>query len=291
MKILCADIGGTSIKSAIVQDGRVIQYKENPTNALEGGPKVIKTLIEILKTYDDYDAIGISTAGQVDTKAGKIRFANKNIPNYTGMEVVRLVEEALSKPCRIKNDVNSAALGETNFGAGKEAQDLLCLTYGTGVGGAIIIDRQVYSGHDGVGGEFGHIFIHPGDKLCGCGNMGCYEMYASAKALVNLANSKDKTINNGRDFFAKVLAKDEAMLKVLESWAKEVAYGLVSLTHVFNPSLIVLGGGILEQEIALLKIKEEFNKLVMPSFSGVELKKAELGNQAGLLGAYSLYLD
>ncbi len=290
MKILCADVGGTSIKSALVIDGVVSNFKETPTQALEGGPKVVENLIALLKTYDDYEGIAISTAGQVDPVLGKIVYANKNIPNYTGMEIVKMVEAALNKPCKIENDVNAAALGETYFGAGKDSSDLLCLTYGTGIGGSIIIDRKVYAGHNGVAGEFGHIITHAQGIECGCGNFGCYEAYASAKKLVKNANEKDSTITDGRQLFDTINDKNEVMEQVLTDWAFEVAVGLLSLTHIFNPSLIVLGGGILEQDLTLNKIQTEFDKLVMPSFKGVKIKKAKLGNQAGLLGAYSLFL-
>lgn len=291
MKILCADLGGTSIKAALIEEGKITDFKETATQAKKGGPKVMENLISLLKSYEDYDAIGISTAGQVDRAQGKIIFANENIPNYTGTEVKRLVEDALGKSCQVENDVNCAALGETYFGSGKEEKDLLCLTYGTGIGGAIIINRHVYSGHDGFAGEFGHMLTHPGERLCTCGKIGCYEAYASAGQLVRDAAKVDAAITNGREFFERVNAGDKVMRDVLNNWSKEVAIGLVGLTHIFNPSLIVLGGGILEQELALQMIQKEFDFLVMDSFKNVKLEKAQLGNQAGLLGAYSLYIN
>ncbi len=291
MKILCADLGGTSIKAAIIENGIIMDFKETPTQAKAGGPRVMENLIGLLKTYEGYDAIGLSSAGQVDRDQGRIIYANENIPGYTGMEVSKMVNEALGKPVQMDNDVNCAALGETYFGAGKEEKDLLCLTYGTGIGGAIILNRKVYTGHDGVAGEFGHMLSHPGDRLCACGHKGCYEAYASASRLVETANQVDSSVMNGRDLFEKLSSGDDKLDQVLTDWAREVAMGLVNLTHIFNPSLMVLGGGILEQEVALSRIKTEFNDMIMESFQGVRLEKAQLGNQAGLLGAYSLYLD
>ncbi len=291
MKILCADLGGTSIKAAIIDHGKIIAFKETPTEAKKGGPQVMENLIGLLKSYEGYEAIGISSAGQVDSLNGRIIYANENIPGYTGMEVKKMVEAALGKPCRMENDVNCAALGETYYGAGKEEKDLLCLTYGTGIGGAIIINRKVYTGHEGVAGEFGHMYTHPGDRLCPCGKRGCYEAYASASRLVASAKDVDPTVGNGRDLFEKINLGHNDLDDVLTNWAREVAIGLASLTHVFNPSLIVLGGGVLEQDMALSRIQKEFDDLIMDSFKGVHLKKAELGNQAGLLGAYSLFLD
>ncbi len=291
MKILCADLGGTSIKAALIENGMILNFKETPTQAKEGGYKVMENLINLLKTYEGYEAIGISTAGQVDREKGRIIYANENIPNYTGMEVKNMVQEALGKSVKMDNDVNCAALGETYFGAGKEEKDLLCLTYGTGIGGAIIINRKVYTGHDGVAGEFGHMLTHYGERLCPCGKKGCYEVYASAKKLVEAAKNENSSVKNGRDLFKRIASGDRKLDDILTKWAKEVAIGLAGLTHIFNPSLIVLGGGILEQDLALSRIKAEFQGMIMESFQGVRLEKAKLGNQAGLLGAYSLYLD
>ena len=135
------------------------------------------------------------------------------------------------------------------------------------------------------------MLTHPGERLCTCGKIGCYEAYASAGQLVRDAAKVDAAITNGREFFERVNAGDKIMRDVLNNWSKEVAIGLVGLTHIFNPSLIVLGGGILEQELALQMSQNEFDFLVMDSFKNVKLEKAQLGNQAGLLGAYSLYIN
>lgn len=292
MRILCADIGGTSIKLGISDElGNITEFKEVPTESIKGGQYVMEKLMASLTGYKDYDAIGISTAGQVDRENGSIIYANENIPGYTGMQLKKILEEKFEKPVEVENDVNCAGLGEAYFGAGKDFKNFLCLTYGTGIGGSIILDHEVFRGSFGLAGEFGHIITHPEGLPCNCGHQGCYEVYASATALVREAAKVDKDVVNGRIFFDRIHKQDEKMEVVLENWAKEGAYGLASLIHIFNPEAVVLGGGILEQEKALQAMEDHTRKLIMDSFKQVKFIKASLGNKAGLLGALSLHLD
>lgn len=160
------DIGGTAIKSGIwtgIKD-EIKEVRETPTNARLGGAHVVEQAVKILESYHGFDAIGISTAGQVDSQRGMIRYANENIPGYTGMEIGRMLRERFHVPVAVENDVNAAALGEGIFGAGRGERDFLCLTYGTGVGGAIVMDQKVYHGCAFSAGEFGGLLIHPEDR-------------------------------------------------------------------------------------------------------------------------------
>lgn len=290
-KILCADLGGTNIKAALVDaKGQVEDFKETPTEADLGGPHVMENLKKLLSAYEGYDAIGISTAGQVDSEKGEIIYANENIPKYTGTKVKKILEETFHVPVKVENDVNCAALGEAYFGAGTDTEDLLMLTFGTGVGGALLMNKKIYKGKDGIAGEFGHMVTHPEGAECNCGNLGCYEVYASTTALVRKAKALDAQLVNGKEIFHALSQGKEEVRGVLEDWAKEVSYGLVNLIHIFNPSLILLGGGLLEQPLAFKLIEEETRKRTMDSFQRVVLRNASLGNQAGLLGAASLHL-
>ena len=141
MKILVFDIGGTAIKYGICQDGHLMETSECPTEAYKGGPHILETICTLVEQSLPFDAIGISTAGQVNPEEGYIIYANSNIPDYTGTQFQKILQERFHVPVAVENDVNSAALGEAIFGAGKGKDSFLCLTYGTGVGGAIIENK------------------------------------------------------------------------------------------------------------------------------------------------------
>ena len=167
MKILVFDIGGTAIKYGICQDGQLEETKECPTEAFKGGPHILNTICCLADQYLPFDAIGISTAGQVNPEEGSIIYANSNIPDYAGTQFRKILQKRFHVPVAVENDVNSAALGEAVFGAGKGRKSFLCLTYGTGVGGAIIESGQVYHGSSFSAGEFGAVITHAEEKLSG----------------------------------------------------------------------------------------------------------------------------
>lgn len=166
-------------------------------------------------------------------------------------------------------------------------KSFLCLTYGTGVGGAIIENEQVYHGSSFSAGEFGAVITHEEEKLSGTDPFdGCYERYASATALVKMVSEIDPSLTNGRQIFAN-LERPE-IKAVVNKWIDEIVLGLTTLIHIFNPSCIVLGGGIMVQPYILEQINVRIPQMVMSSFSHVQISSAKLGNSAGLLGAYHL---
>ena len=287
MKILVFDIGGTAIKYGICQDGHLEETRECPTEAFKGGPHILNTVCSLAEQYLPFDAIGISTAGQVNPEEGYIIYANSNIPDYTGTQFRQILQERFHVPVAVENDVNSAALGEAVFGAGKSKDSFLCLTYGTGVGGAIIENKQVYHGSSFSAGEFGAIITHAEEKLSGTDPFdGCYERYASATALIKMVSAVDPSLTNGRQIFAN-LERPE-IKEVVNKWIDEIVLGLATLIHIFNPSCIVLGGGIMVQPYILEQIHTRIPQMVMSSFAHIQISSAELGNSAGLLGAYYL---
>ena len=287
MAIMVLDIGGTAIKSALYSDGALTDVKETPTEAAQGGEHVMNRAIEIIKEYQKtsfFTRIGISTAGQVNPVRGEIIYANENIPNYTGMKVKEIMEEAFHVPTNVENDVNAAAIGEAVFGVGRFHKDFLCLTYGTGVGGAIFLNGELYTGSSYSAGVFGAMVIHPEDRVLGRDMFtGCYEKYASVTALVNRAVRLDASLINGRKIFERL---DEPEVKALvDCWIMEVIYGLTTIIHMLNPGCIILGGGIMEQPYVLERLREQLYQNIMPSYRHVILEKAALGNHAGMLGA------
>lgn len=283
MRIAALDIGGTSIKSGIWDGQKLLETREWDTNAKQGGVYVVDRAVEILRTYEPFDAVGISTAGQVDAKEGAIRYANDNIPGYTGMRIRDRMESEFHVPAAVENDVNAAALGEARFGAGKGYEDFLCITYGTGVGGAIVIGQKIYTGSMWSAGEFGGILVHPNERTEGDPFSGCYEKYASATGLVAMASRFDKSLTNGRNIFERL--EEREVRKIVDLWIDEIVHGLVTIIHIFNPPCIILGGGVMEQPYILEQVDKKTKERIMDSFRNVELKRASLGNRAGLMGA------
>lgn len=284
IRIAAVDIGGTCIKSGLWENGVLTEIRERDTEAVRGASHIIHRVLEILEGYRDFQAIGISTAGQVNTEKGLITYANDNIPGYTGTNIREIIENHFHVPTAVLNDVNSAALGEAYYGAGKGHDDFLCLTYGTGVGGAIVMGGQVYVGCGYSAGEFGGIVTHPEDRHPEQDMFsGCYERYASTGALVRLVQSRFPELRNGREIFACL--ENPEVRALVTQWIQEITYGLVSLTHIFNPSLIILGGGVMEQEYVIREVRRMLQEQLIPSFLNVDIQPAALGNVAGMLGA------
>lgn len=284
MRIAVIDIGGTNIKSGMWEDEEIKEMKETATNAKLGGEHVMNRVLEILRGFEDFQAVGISTAGQVDSDKGMILYANDNIPGYTGTKIKEIIEGEFHVPVAVQNDVNSAAIGEAFYGAGRGQSDFLCLTYGTGVGGAIIVNGEVYTGAGYSAGEFGGIVTHPEDRNPAEDMFsGCYERYASTTALVKRAGEQIPELKNGRDIFVRI--EEQEVRNLVDQWILEIVYGLTTLVHIFNPSMIVLGGGIMEQEYVVSKVRERLGEHIMSSFRNVKIVSAQLGNMAGMLGA------
>lgn len=291
MKTVVLDIGGTAMKSAIFENGCLSDIRETPTEAMRGGSHVMALAREVISSYREkyaFSRIGISTAGQVDPVQGSIIYANQNIPGYTGTEIKKILEKDFGVPVCVENDVNAAAIGEAVFGAGREQENFACLTYGTGVGGALFIRGSIYRGSSFSAGEFGAIVTHP-EERCPKEDMfsGCYEKYASTTALVQKASAFDPALTNGRLLFQRM--DEPEVRRIIDAWIQEIVYGLTTITHMMNPSCIILGGGVMEQPYVLEAVKERFYSSIMPSFRGAQLRKAQLGNQAGMLGAAVLH--
>ncbi len=283
MRIAVLDIGGSCIKSGLWDGTRLWATKEVPTIAEEGGSAVLARAAALLRGYEYFDAIGISTAGQVNLEDGSIESANRNLPGYTKMSVRRIFEEAYCVPVSVENDVNAAALGEMNFGAAKNLNTFLCLTYGTGVGGAIVMNRKIWHGAHWAGGYFGGIVVHPDKRRKNMPLSGCYERYASVTALVNMMRQVDPRLDDGRKIFAAFERPE--VRSVVDAWIDEIVLGLVTLTHIFDPEAIVIGGGILAQSYIPNEIRKRIPDRLESECRGVRILSAALGNSAGMMGA------
>lgn len=289
MKTAALDIGGTAIKHCLFDDRVPLdrtEVHETPTDAHFGGKVLMEKIQSIIEHMDGFDAIAVSSAGQIDTDRGTVVFATDNIPQYTGTPIRDILERRFHVPVTVENDVNAAALGEAVAGAGREYGTFLCLTYGTGIGGAIILNRAVYHGSSFSAGEMGHIITHAGGLPCTCGNRGCYESYASTTALVRTVKEYTGQTLNGREIFRQL--GDARVLQAVAVWIQEILWGLVSLIHIFNPPAVILGGGIMNEDFICSSIREQIRNFLMPGYRGVEIKKAGLGNLAGLQGVIAL---
>ena len=219
---------------------------------------------------------------------------NGKIPGYEGTQIGRELEEAFGLPVTALNDANAAALGECFAGRAKGMEDVVMLTLGTGVGGGVIIGGKIYGGMRGIAGELGHFTLYQDGEPCACGKRGCYENYASATALVRAAQrAAEETDMDGRTVFGRAAQGDARMLGVISRWLDDVAAGITGLVHIFNPRMVLIGGGISAQEKLLIEpLRQRVLSQVMPRFAqGLCLERASLSNDAGLIGAACFFMQ
>lgn len=290
MKILSIDVGGTAIKYGLTDENfNVLEFHEISTEARLGGPHVMQQLLNIVGRYrGEIACVGVSTAGQVDPAEGTILFADNAVPRYTGTEIKKNIREKYNISVSVENDVNAAATAEAAFGNGRGCSDFLCLTYGTGIGGAVWLNGKLYTGRDFSAGEFGHIVTHAGGRRCRCGSCGCYQMYASASALIRAVKEETDRDLTGRQIFEPENFQNALVRAVIDSWIGEVVAGLVTLVSVFDPPRLILGGGVMNEDYIIREIEKRIRAGSMPGFHSVEIKRAALKNRAGMLGAACL---
>lgn len=285
MNILTFDIGGTNIKYGLCNDRfELVEKHSIPTEAHKGGQVLIEKVIDIIESYDNIDRVAISTAGQVDSEKGIVVYSTGNIPYYTGMMVKKLIENKTGIPTYVENDVNAAALGEAYFGAAKNEKDFICLTYGTGIGGAIFLNGELYKGAGSSAGEMGHMIVHAGGRQCTCGGEGCYEAYASANALLKEVNKVSGAELDAFEIFEKANIERPEIRSEIDKWIDEIIIGLINIIYTFNPSLIVLGGGIMNEDYIIDLIDRKIYNRLMDNYKDVNIVRSKLGNKAGMLG-------
>ena len=298
--ILSMDIGGTAVKLGLVdEEGRIHGKREASVHFDGYKTPILTTAIREARAFlrernIPIEGIGVSATGQIDTRERTVVGTNGKIPGYEGTQIGRELEEAFGLPVTALNDANAAALGECFAGRAKGMEDVVMLTLGTGVGGGVIIGGKIYGGMRGIAGELGHFTLYQDGEPCPCGKRGCYENYASATALVRAAQrAAGETDMDGRTVFGRAAQGDARMLGVISRWLDDVAAGITGLVHIFNPRMVLIGGGISAQEKLLIEpLRQRVLSQVMPRFAqGLCLERASLSNDAGLIGAACFFMQ
>ncbi len=308
--VLAIDLGGTKFVTALVSfDGQIVAREHNPTLADEGCEAVFHRLLLAMRRTVEAAAmplnsvshIAFAAAGAVDSSRGVVT-DSPNLPGWHNIPLRGIVEEETGIPTIVINDANAAALGELHFGAGQGVKNMIYLTVSTGIGGGIIIGGKLYTGSSGCAGEIGHTTVDVNGPRCTCGNIGCLEMLASGKAVARearrLIKQGGKTIlrelaeGNADNITAQTVAAaaqkaDALALGVVSRAAECLGLGMVNLVNIFNPDLIVVGGGMAKMGDALL---DGARKVVMErAFSlpanRVRIVAGHLGDNASVLGA------
>ena len=286
MNILAIDIGGTMIKYGLVSsDGKILSTEEIKTEASKGLNNILNKIDNIFKRYKENNPVGIAVSGtgQINGMIGKVIGGNPIIPNWIGTNLVKILEEKYNLPIVLENDVNCVALGEKWIGAGKDLSNFICLTIGTGIGGGIILNNQLFRGENFVAGEFGHILIKKGE----------FEQFASTTALIRLVKERTGKTLNGKEIFDLEKKEIVEYQEVISEWIENLTDGLSSIVYCFNPANMILGGGVIEQGEPLInRIKNSLFKKIGPQFKEkLNIKQAKLGNNAGMIGASYLLLE
>lgn len=311
------DLGGTAIKLALVSmEGNIVYQSTLPTEARQGGDSILYRMTDMLGdalkamslSQEAVKGIGIGTPGFMDIHTGLVHEAvNLGWKQYP-------LREKLSKltglPVFVDNDANCAALGEMWKGAGAGAKDLLCMTLGTGVGGGVILNGQIYHGAKGTAGEIGHMSVKPEQGFrCNCGKLGCLETITSATGIVRLALDaltavqgddraksrssrlsvvlKAKGSLEAKDVLDAAREGDLLALEIVDQVAYYLGFALGNYTVLFNPEIIVIGGGVSQAGNVLFQpIRKQYRQFALPHLTGdIQIVPAVLGNNAGVIGA------
>jgi glucokinase len=304
-----------SAKSAIFKEDKLILKERVKTNASDGFAGVAEKLAALAEDvaahaeipFEAVEGIGIGSPGVIDSKEGVV--AKWGNYHWLNAPLGKRVAELTKKPVYLTNDANAAALGEAKFGVGKQYEDCILITLGTGVGSGIVLGGKLFEGFKSAGAEAGHMVIEVGGKPCACGRRGCFEQYASATALIAqtreamfadeksllweiTGGSLDKV--DGSTAFRGARFGDKTAKKVVDRYIAYLGEGIVNLVNIFRPQAIMLGGGVSGEGEGLLVPLREYvykNTYVGTEYAPLDIIKAELGNDAGIYGAYAYALQ
>lgn len=294
------DVGGTNIKLGLVaSSGRIIAktnlvtktYAHHPRHLIDALVAAIRALIqENGKTIKDIAGIGIGLPGLIDVSKGNVIFMT-NIPGWKNIPLRRIIQTQLKLPVFIDNDVNLAALGEWKLGAGKGCKNLVCITLGTGVGGGLVLNGELYRGEGFVAGEIGHIPLNEQGPACNCGGMGCFERYVGNRILMDkAAGIFGKENIQPQDVFALANCGNALAVRFWRETATHIGNALVGVINLLNPRLVIIGGGIANNYKFMGKtIQKVIRRRAMKVQKNmVRIVRARLGDEAGILGAHIL---
>lgn len=301
------DLGGTHVRLGVVRDGTVVGLRKQAMGATRAPADVVALLVgaceALAAEHGPLARVGIGVPGIVDPRAGMVLRA-PHYPEWRGFPLRQVLTEALGCPVAIDNDANAVALGEARYGAGKSLTNFCLLTFGTGIGGGIVLNREVWRGDAGFAGEVGHIVIEFQGHACPCGGMGHWEQYCSASGLANLINASDdpQKVVFLRPFHGEsTLVTCAALHQAAQAgdifantvWKKFGAYlgaGVASLTGVLGVEHFVIGGGIAAAwDFFLPEARRSLAKRTYPDLAQrVVLMRAALGDDGGILGAAAL---
>jgi glucokinase len=306
------DLGASKILSLIAEaDGRRLGEDRRATDPEDGPEVALERIVDSLDEAlaraalqrGDLAAVGVCSPGPCDIEAGVLRWG-PNLPAWRDVPICRYLEERLGVPARLENDGNAAALGEHVYGAGRGCRHMVYMTVSTGIGGGIIIDGRLYRGATGVAAELGHMTIDPSGPRCGCGNHGCLEALASGTAIA--ARGEELVAQGGSPLLARLAQEEGELTAETVSQAAErgdavcqhiirqagcyLGIGLASYLNIFNPEIIVIGGGLSKVGEPLLgPARAEMEARAFPeAVKAVQLKLAELGDYAGVMGMVAL---
>ncbi len=312
MYYIGVDLGGTNIAVGLLdKDFKIIAKEKCPTRTERDISEIMDDMGALCNTLiknngltsDDIAYIGIATPGSVEPPIGLVTYSNNvKMENYPITD--ELSARTGVKKVLVENDANAAALGEALMGAGKGKDNVIMITLGTGVGGGIVINRKLYSGFNYAGGELGHIVIKTDGKICSCGRQGCWEAYSSATGLKNMTKEKleatkdtimwemiegDLENVSGRTAFDAAKKGDKAGKEVVDEYIYYLACGIANMINIFQPDVLCIGGGVCGEGDYLLKPLTELTRKQEYGYSQrtkfTEIKIAELGNDAGIIGA------
>ncbi len=303
------DLGGTKMLLALAgENGGILQSRKLPTRAEKGPERIFEDLVagvtELFRVSPgEVEALGFCMAGYYDRQRGMI-IDSPNLPGWENYPVKQKLSRLIGLPMIVENDANAAAWGEFVYGAGKGKNNILLVTVGTGIGGALIIEGQLVRGARGFAGEIGHIPLLPREgPFCGCGNRGCLEALASGTAIAREGRALLQTgkmtvlremvkgsILQASDVFEAARREDRCALEIIDLAAWYLGQGLASAVNLFNPDTVIVGGGIADEgEIFFAPLRKYFLQMTIgPSAQEVTIVPAELGGEAGVRGILAL---